>query len=474
MQSDILDLTLSELSSLIRSRKVTSLEATRACLAAIRAFNGPINAFIHIEEDEALEAARIADSEIGKGLWRSPLHGVPLAHKDMFYREGKSSTGGSRILSDRKADRTATVLERLADAGSLTLGWLNMAEFAAGPTGQNDHFGACRNPWDTERISGGSSSGSGAAVAARFTFGSIGSDTGGSIRLPAGICGVTGLKPTYGRVSRYGAMPRCWTLDVFGPLARSALDCALLLKAIAGSDYRDSTTAAMAVPDFPEGLQNNLKGVTIAIPDNYFYNELEDSVRPVHDSAIAQMADLGANIRYFPMPDPTPIYRLTNLINKAEAAALHANWIKERSQDYNLSTLARIEVGFHIPATAYIQALNLRGVVLREFSEAVFDNGCDALYVPVLTGPVPTIVETSINEAGAAPAIIDKVTRCTRWVSYLGLPAISFPCGFVDGLPVSGQLIGRMFAEKTLLGLVHAYQQHTNWHRARPTLKSRA
>tara|TARA_R110002124_G_scaffold104370_13_gene254388 strand:+ start:42782 stop:44203 length:1422 start_codon:yes stop_codon:yes gene_type:complete len=471
MSQELLNLSLSALSTKIRSREVTSVEATEACLDSIDAHNSSVNAFLRVDHEGALNAAKASDAEIGRGQWRGPLHGIPLAHKDMFYRDGEVSTGGSRILSNISADRTATVLVKLSEAGSVTLGWLNMAEFAAGPTGQNDHYGACRNPWDLNRISGGSSSGSGASVSARFVYGSLGSDTGGSIRLPAGICGVTGLKPTYGRVSRFGGMPRCWSLDVFGPLARTAQDCAIIMQAIAGRDLRDSTTADVHVPNYQDALRSNLKGVTIGVPDNHFYNELEESIRPLHEGAIAQMRDLGATIKHLSIPDPGPIYRLTNLINKAEAAALHGRWIQERPQDYNLSTLARIEAGFHIPATSYIEALNLRPVLLRDFHAAVFETGCDALYVPVLTGPVPTIAETSIDDAAAAPSIIDSVTRCTRWASYLGVPGLSFPCGFASGLPVSAQLIGPTFCEDLLLGCVHAYQQATNWHKARPVLK---
>jgi len=472
MPSDLSNLSLAALSGMIRTRDVTSLAATDACLDTIKANNPAINAFVRIDADCARQAAEAADRDIAHGRWRGPLHGVPLAHKDMFYRMGESSTGGSLILGERRADRTAAVIERLDAAGSVTVGWLNMAEFAAGPTGQNDHFGSCRNPWNLDYISGGSSSGSGAAIAARCVYGSLGSDTGGSIRLPAGICGVTGLKTTYGRVSRYGAMPRCWTLDVFGPIARSAEDCALILQAIVGRDDRDSSTVDMPVPNYFEELRLDLKGLTIGVPDNHFFPELEDVVRPMHHATLERLADLGAKIMRLPMPDPTPLYRLTNLVNKAEAAALHGRWIRERPHDYNLSTLARIEAGFHIPATAYIEALNLRPVILRDFTAAVFDQGCDVLYVPVLTGPVPTIAETTIEEAGATEAIIDKITRCTRWVSYLGLPGASFPCGFANGLPVSAQLIGRPFSEHTLLGVIHAYQQVTEWHQARPEIKA--
>jgi aspartyl-tRNA(Asn)/glutamyl-tRNA(Gln) amidotransferase subunit A len=474
LRDDITELTLLELSQHIRAGSVTSRAATEACLAAIDAVDPLINAFLAVDAEAALAAADAADREIASGQWRGPLHGVPLAHKDMFYRKGQISTGGSLLLAEKPADRTAALLERLDAAGAITVGRLNMAEFAAGPTGQNDHYGACRNPWKIDHISGGSSSGSGAAVAARLVYGSIGSDTGGSIRLPAGLCGITGLKTTYGRISRYGAMPRCWTLDVFGPLARDAADCAVLLEAIAGRDLRDSTTLDVPVPRYRDSFPRDLAGVTIGVPDNYFYPELEASVRPVHEAALAMLQDLGATLRFLPIPDPDPLYKLTNLINKAEAAALHARWLKERPEQYALSTSARIEAGFHIPATAYIEALNLRPKILRGFVASVFEGGCDALYVPVLTGSVPTIAETTISASGDAPVIIDKVTRCTRWVSYLGLPGASFLCGFAEGLPVAGQLIGRPFAEGALLGIVNAYQGVTAWHRRTPGVRTAA
>lgn len=466
-------LTLGELSAALERGEVSSVEATGACLAAIDQQDAAVNSFISVEAERALRQAAAADAEIQTGRRRGPLHGVPLAHKDMFYRKGEISTCGSRIMANVRADRTATVIERLGEAGAVTLGWLNMAEFAVGPTGHNDHFGHCRNPWNREHISGGSSSGSGAAVAARFAYGSFGSDTGGSVRLPAGMCGVTGLKTTYGRVSRYGAMPRCPSLDVFGPIARTAADCAILLEAIAGPDPRDPTAAHVPVARWADIRRDDLAGLVIGVPDGPLYEELDASVRPVHDAALGVFAGLGACIEPVVLPDLDRIYALTNLINKAEAAALHGPWIRERPGDYNLSTRARIEAGFHIPATAYIEALNVRARILEDFVSAVFTRA-DMLYVPVLLGPVPTIKETGIGASGDAPAIIDKVTRCTRWASYLGIPGLAFSCGFSAGdLPVSAQLLGRPFSEGQLLAAVDVYQKATDWHCKKPSVLGR-
>lgn len=468
--SDVTDLTLVELSDAIGCGAVSSTEATSACLEAIAEHDGAVNSFIKVEAEEALRQAAAADAEIRAGRRRGPLHGVPLAHKDMFYRRGEISTCGSRIMADVRADRTATVIERLAEAGAVTLGWLNMAEFAVGPTGHNDHFGHCHNPWNLAHVSGGSSSGSGAAVAARFAYGSLGSDTGGSVRLPAGICGVTGIKTTYGRVSRYGGMPRCWSLDVFGPIARTAADCAVLLEAVAGPDPRDPSAARVPVPKWADMRRSDMNGVVIGIPAGPLYDDLDASVRPMHDAALAQFIALGARIEPIALPDLDRIYTLTNLVNKAEAAALHGPWIRERPDDYNLSTRARIDAGFHIPATAYIEALNLRAGILEDFVQTVFGN-VDMLYVPLLLGPVPTIAETTIGASGDAPAIIGRVTRCTRWASYLGIPGVAFCCGFSTGsLPVSAQLFGRPFSEGPLIAAVDVFQQATDWHRRKPSI----
>lgn len=470
----LLGLTLEALSAALDRGEVSSTEATRACLAAIERHDGTVNSFIRVEAEQALRQAAAADAEIGSGRRRGPLHGVPLAHKDMFYRKGEISTCGSRIMADVRADRTATVIERLTAAGAVTLGWLNMAEFAVGPTGHNDHYGHCRNPWNPAHVSGGSSSGSGAATAARFAYGSLGSDTGGSIRLPAGLCGVTGLKTTYGRVSRYGGMPRCPSLDVFGPIARTAADCAILLEAVAGPDPRDPTAARAPLARWADIRRDDLAGLVIGVPDGSLYEDLDASVRPIHDAALGVFAGLGARVEPVVLPELGRIYALTNLINKAEAAALHGPWIRERANDYNLSTRSRIEAGFHIPATAYIEALNIRARILEDFVSAVFTRA-DMLYVPVLLGPVPTIAETTIGESGDAPAIIDKVTRCTRWASYLGIPGLAFSCGFSAGdLPVSAQMLGRPFSEGQLLAAVDVYQRTTDWHRRRSSALRRA
>lgn len=468
MSADILNLSLAELASALKTRRISSVEATRACLSAIERAQPRLNCFISVEPEAALAQAGQADHEIAKGAWRGPLHGVPFAHKDMYYRAGKVSTCGAKIRRNYVAKVTATVQERLAAAGALYLGGLNMSEFAAGPTGHNEYFGHCRNPWNLAHITGGSSSGSGAAVAARLVYGAMGSDTGGSVRLPAGMCGVTGIKPTYGLVSRYGAMPRCWSLDVMGPLARTAEDCALMLQVVAGRDDRDPTTATHAVPDYAATLEAGMRGLKIGAPTNPIFTEAHPEVRAALEASLARYRELGATVLELELPDPRVTYALTNLVNKAEAATIHGAWVRTRREDYSLSAVNRFEAGFHIPATQYLDALRLRGPLLRDFVERVFEK-VDIVHMPVLGIPVPTLEETEIRSTEAVPELMERITRYTRWISILGLPAISVPCGFSSsGLPVAFQLLGRPFSERTLLRAAHAYQQATDWHRHAP------
>ncbi|HVO88542.1 MAG TPA: amidase [Casimicrobiaceae bacterium] len=468
MSDDIGSMTLVEVAAAIRQRKLSSVEATRACLARIERRQKVLNCFISIEPDDALAQAEQADREIAAGRWRGPLHGAPLAHKDMFYRAGKVSTCGSKIYRDHVANVTSTVQERMAEAGAVYLGSLNMSEFAAGPTGHNEYFGHCRNPWNPEHVTGGSSSGSGCALAARLIFASLGSDTGGSIRLPAAMCGVVGLKPTHGLVSRYGVMPRCWSLDIVGPLARTAEDCALLLQVVAGPDGKDPITAGHAIPDYHAALARGVKGMRIAVPTNAMFKDIDATVKAAHDESLRTLRTLGAEVIEVELPDPRITYALTNLVNKAEAATIHAQWVRTRRDEYSLSAVNRVEAGYHIPATQYLDATRLRARLLQEFVQRVFDRA-DAVHMPVIGMPVPTIVDTEIRSTAQVPQLMERVTRFTRWVNYLGLPALSVPCGFTpDGLPVAMQLLGRPFAEARLLALGHAYQSCTDWHKRSP------
>lgn len=451
----------------LETGRMSSVEATEASLSRTEAWQPAINAFIRIDGDAALDAAKAADAARAAGD-RRPLLGAPLAHKDMFIRRGERSSGGSAILGDLVGDDDATVIARLAAAGAIETGRLNMSEFAAGPTGHNEHFGHARNPWNPDHITGGSSSGSGAATAAGCVYGALGSDTGGSIRLPAIMCGLYGLKPTYGRVSRYGAMPRAWSLDTVGPLTRSAADAALILAAIAGHDPKDPSTSRRAVPDWRGYIDRPVAGMKLAVAKGAPFGAVDPETDAAHQAALKVFAGLGAEILEVDLPDCQPLYSAADAISKSEAATLHGKWMRERPQDYAAHVYSRTEAGFGIPATVYLEAQAARGNVVRRFCAEVFADA-DAILLPSITTPVPTIRETDEGEPGAILEMVAGVTRATRPFNYLGLPALATPLGLSSkGLPLSCQLVARPFAERTLLSLGHAYEHATDHAGAAP------
>jgi aspartyl-tRNA(Asn)/glutamyl-tRNA(Gln) amidotransferase subunit A len=468
MSDDILDLSLIELAAAIRKRKVSSLEVTRACLDRAQRVQPHLNCFIAVEADQALKAARAADRLLERGAALGSLHGVPLAHKDLFYRKGHVSTAGAKILCNYRARVTATVVERLQAAGAIWLGTLNMSEFAGNPTGHNEYFGDCRNAWNPLHVSGGSSSGSGTAVAARACYGALGSDTGGSIRHPAAFNGVVGLKPTWGRVSRYGVLPRSWSLDTVGPLARTARDCARLIRVIAGADPNDASASGERVPDYEKELTGRVKGLKIGVPANYYYDGATADVRRCMQESLEALAALGARVIRLKVPDPQRLLDLSNAISQPEVAAVHAKWLRERPQDYSIWRAA-IEPGLFAPAASYLEAQMARPRLAREFVEAVFGR-VDVLHAPVYAKPVPTIAESTPRGADDIPRV-QTISRNNRPANFLGIPSVSVPAGFsLNGLPVAFQLMGRPFAEALLLRVADAYQRVTDWHRRAPDL----
>jgi aspartyl-tRNA(Asn)/glutamyl-tRNA(Gln) amidotransferase subunit A len=456
-------MSLVALAKAIAAKKISSREATQSCLARIAQWQPRLNAFMAIEQDAALAAADAADAALAKGASRGVLHGVPLAHKDMYYDAGKVVTCGSKIRRDFVATTTSTALQRLKDAGTVRLGSLQMAEFAYGPTGHNAHFGAVHNPWNLDHITGGSSSGSGAAVAARLTSAALGSDTGGSVRMPAHFCGVTGLKTTVGRVSRAGAMPLSQSLDTVGPLAQSAEDCALLLGLMAGADPEDPTAIAGPLPDYMAATRAPMKGITIGVPTAFYVDDLDSEVARVLDETVATLKREGAEIVKVELPDQRQLASASQLVLAVEAAAFHKRWMIERPQDYGPQVLMRLQNGLAVPAITYLEAMRWRGPALSAHAAATA--GVDAVIAPVSPIPAPTIAESDVGNSPEADAVLPRLTRFTRPVNYLGLPALSIPSGFTkNGLPVGLQLIGRSFDETTLLRIGAAFQRATDFH----------
>jgi aspartyl-tRNA(Asn)/glutamyl-tRNA(Gln) amidotransferase subunit A len=456
-------MSLTAVAKAIAAREFSSHEVTRSCLHRIAQWQPKLNAFMSVESESALKAADEADAALAKGQRRGPLHGVPLAHKDMYYDAGHVVTCGSLIRRDFVASSTSTALQRLKDAGSIRLGSLGMAEFAYGPTGHNYHYGAVHNPWKSGYVTGGSSSGSGSAVGARLTFAALGSDTGGSVRMPAHFCGVTGLKTTYGRVSRAGAMPLSQSLDTVGPLARTVEDCALLLGLMAGADPEDPTASTLPVPDYVAASSASVKGLRIGVPTSYYVDELDADVAKVLDDTIAVLKREGADIVKVELPDQRQLSAASQLVLAVEAAAFHKRWLIERPQDYGPQVLMRLQNGLAIPGVLYLEALRWRGPALAAHIAATSE--VDAVVAPAAPLAAPTIAESDVGNAPDAEAVIQRLTRFTRPVNYLGLPSLSIPSGFsAKGLPIGMQLIGRSFDEATLITIGAAFQRATDFH----------
>ena len=457
-------MTLVEAAEAVARREVTAVALLESCLAAIDAHEGAVNATIWIDREGAMEAAAAADRAVAAGGALGVLHGVPLAHKDMYYRAGRVSTCGSMIRGDWVAERTATVLERLEAAGSVHFAGLNMAEFAQNPTGHNRHHGDCHNPWGLAYITGGSSSGSGAAVAAGFAFGALGSDTGGSIRLPASACGVTGLKPTQTRVSRAGVMPLSFSADNAGPLVRTARDCARMMGVIAGHDPLDPTCSREAVPDYEAGLSGDLRGVRVGVVANAGLVGDEPVAAAVAEAARV-MAGRGAVVTPIVLPEMEAVAAYGGIVSRCEGAAIHARWMRERPQDYAVHLSARLYAGYAVPATYYIEALSARGGLLRGFVAEVF-GAVDVIVLPTIPTVLPTLAATDIDEGPAGTeATFMAISASTRLFNYLGLPAISVPCGFdLNGLPIGLSVVGRPFAEGRVMMVADGYQRDTGWH----------
>jgi aspartyl-tRNA(Asn)/glutamyl-tRNA(Gln) amidotransferase subunit A len=462
-------MTLVEVADAIATKRLSSHEVTRACLHRIAQWQPRLNAFMAIEAEAALKAADEADAALANGNRSGPLHGVPLAHKDMYYDAGKVVTCGSLIRRDFVATSTSTALQRLKDAGSFRLGSLQMSEFAYGPTGHNAHYGPVRNPFATDHVTGGSSSGSGSAVAARLTFAALGSDTGGSIRNPANFCGVTGLKTTYGRISRAGAMPLSQSLDTVGPLAQTAEDCALLLALMAGPDPEDPTASHAPVADYMAATKQPIKGLRIGVPTAFYVDDLDAEIARVLDETIATLRKEGAEIVQVELPDQRQLSAACQLLNAVEACAFHKRWLIERPQDYGPQVLMRLQNGLAIPAVTYLETMRWRGPALAAHVAAT--GKVDAVIAPVSPMPAPTVAESDVRGSPGAEAVIQRITRFTRPINYLGLPSLAIPSGFTKtGLPVGMQLIGRSFDEATILQIGAAFQRATDFHKKVPTI----
>ncbi|MFM8480919.1 MAG: amidase [Gammaproteobacteria bacterium] len=459
-KSDPCELGLVEVAAQLTERRLRSVDLLRALFKRAERANSRTGCFLSLEPKSAYASAELADALLDEA-WRqgrtpsAALLGVPLAHKDMFDREGFSTSCGSRVPGAGIAQHSATVIQRLELAGAVTVGTLNMAEFALGATGHNAAFGDCRNPWNPDYISGGSSSGCGAAVASAVAFGSLGSDTGGSVRIPAAANGVFGLKPTYGLIPRTGSMKLSPSIDVIGPFARNVEDLACLLQVVVGGDGEDTDCSMRALPDYRSAVglaaTRGIAGLRVGIPQNYFLDDLDASVRTAFERSLALFEASGARLVEVKIPAVEWMAELSRAVVYAEATALHASRLRAHAASYTPQVRMRASLGLAIPSTLHLEALQSRLSVVEEIHREVFGR-CDVLLTPTLPIQLPRRDETDVGAGADLWRILGRLVRCTAPINYLGFPALSMPAGFDDhGLPIGMQLVAGPFAETTLL-----------------------
>jgi len=454
---------MAEAAAALRAGAVSPVELTRACLERIERIDPVLHAFVSVDAEGALQAARAAEREIAAGHHRGPLHGMPIAIKDNYDTVGVATRNGSQVFADRMPAEDATTWIRLREAGAVLLGKTTMSEAAWGVD-----FPPVRNPWDVRRNPGLSSGGSGAAVGAGLCFMAMGSDTGGSIRIPAGLSGVVGLKATYGRVPRTGVMPHTWSLDHAGPLTRRVEDAALVLGVIAGHDRGDVGAADIPVGDYLGGLERGLRGMRIGLPGEHFWDRMETRVEAVVRQAVRDLEKAGAHVRPVSIPHMAGALGAILVTEMASVTAWHDRYLHSptRRAKYTPEVRALMDAGAFVFATDFLKAQRLRRVLVDEV-RAAFD-GIDVLATPTLPLCAWDVGESHVQIAGQAEHVLHACWRYTYPWNLTGLPALSVPCGFADGLPVGLQLVGRPFDEATILRAGHAYQEATNWHALRP------
>lgn len=454
--------TISDLAPRLRSREISPVEITQECLRRIEKLNPELNAFITVMADSALVEARNAEAEISRGEWRGALHGIPVALKDLIDTAGVRTTSASALREKRVPTEDAEVVRRLRQAGAIIIGKNNLHEFAYGGSSLVSHFGETRNPWNTERITGGSSGGSAASVAAKMAFVAIGTDTAGSIREPAALCGCVGLKPTYGRVSSRGVTPLSPSLDHVGPLTSSVKDAAIVLQAIARYDAADITSTNLPVADYISVLNEDAKSLRVGVARGYFFDDLDAEVSSAVEQALDEIKNLAADMREIKLDIPTD-----RTLQAAESYAYHADSAAKNPELYQPETLRRIRTGEKISTAEYVQRRREQDEARRNIAQAFAD--VDLIVTPTMPMPAPSIAELKANPETLRPAEL-RLLRNTRPFNVWGLPAISVPCGFTkDGLPIGLQIAGPHWREDLVLRLAFAYEQSTAWHRKSPS-----
>ena len=458
-----------DLSRLVSKKEVSPVEIIEAHLSRIQATEPVLNSFITLMAEEARGSARQAEREIQAGKYRGPLHGIPVGLKDLYNTRGVRTTSGSRIFDNFVPAEDCTVAVRFREAGAILLGKLNMHQFALGPTGENPDYGHMHNPWNPEMVSGGSSGGSGSAVAAGQCTITTGSDTGGSIRIPAALCGIVGLKPTYGLVSRYGLTPLSWSLDHPGPMVRTVEDAALAMNAIAGYDPKDVASANVTVPDYTESLTEDIRGLRIGVPKEYFEAPLDPEVRQSVQNALSQFESMGAEVREVSFPMFEQSQAISTAVLLAEAAAYYRDIVEKDGDKVYEPVRLRLQAGLFITAADYLRAQQARSLFDRETRKLLKE--VDLLAGPTEPVTAPKLLAGTVIAGEQEIGTVGALTQYTRPFNINGFPAISVPCGFSNsGLPIGLQLAGRPFDETTVLKAAYAYERATDWHKRRPDI----
>ncbi len=460
-------MTIAELAPQIQSGKISPVELVRQTLDRIAALQPKLNAYVTVTAEWALKQAQLEEQEIRAGRYRSRLHGIPFAAKDLFYTKGIRTTVGSKIFADFEPSYDAAAVDRLYQAGAILVGKAGLHEWAYGITSNNPHFGTIRNPWDPERIPGGSSGGSAAAVSAEMCHFSLGSDTGGSIRIPAAFCGVVGLKATFGRISRHGVFPLGFSLDHIGPFATTVEDAAFVYQTISGADSRDDSIVDRPVDAAVLTQHPRLTSKKVGVPRNFYFEKLHPDVEAATRKALTVFESLGASLVDIEVPDMEEYSAIARLILLAEASSVHARRLEERRQDFGDDVRSLLDQGRFILATDYLNAQRQRRHLAEKFRDLL--SRVDVVATPAVSVPAPKIGQKTLQVGGEEQEVRIAVTRIPRALNLTGLPLLTLPCGFSsEGLPIGLQLIGSAFDEKQLLEIGHAYEQSTEWHKRRP------
>ena len=460
-----------QLAPLLQKKEISPVELFNEAIERIHQLQPKLNSFITVTEEEGRKAATKAESEIRKGQYRGPLHGIPISIKDLFATRGVRTTAGSKVLAQWVPDYDATAVARLHQAGMVLVGKTHMHEFAYGVTSDNPHYGPARNPWDPTRVPGGSSGGSAAAVASSQCTASLGSDSGGSIRTPAAVCGVVGLKPTYGRVSRYGAIPLAWSLDHVGPLTKSVEDAAIMLSAIAGPDPKDPSASSRPLPDYRQEMRGEIRGLRLGVPRQYFFENVDPEIQKLVSAAIHQLESMGATLVEVDIPDLENCSAMEAHITLAEATSYHEPYLNKQADDYGPGVRTNLEAGRYLLATDYVKSQRARTLLQRNFNQAF--KHADVIVSPTLPALPPLVGEVWVQSGNLREHVIDAFLRFNIPFDLTGFPAISIPCGLGStGLPIGLQIAGKAFDETTVLRVANAYEQSTEWHLVRYALPS--